>query len=320
MEARTSELLQELFEKYRLSGQNTNDYLEGLLVSNYEPYWKYIHLDSLLSLQNPKTDFKDEFVFIAYHQITELYFRLTLHELEQVTENPTDTRKYLECLQRMNRYLRHLISSFDIMTDGMRQEEFLKFRMALLPASGFQSGQFRMIEFCCTDLINLVPVEDRQRIDPDNIEQVYQHVYWKRGAIDLETGEKTLTLKQFEGYYDPIFMKRVVECTDLNLWAIYSRLKEAGKITEEITNELKRLDVNMNVNWKLSHYRAAVRYLARQGGDVSATGGTNWQKFLPPRFQRIMMFPALWEDGDKEEWGKSWVMEQLNNLPEGLRK
>jgi tryptophan 2,3-dioxygenase len=70
IDKKTESLLTALFEKYRLSGQNTNDYLEGLLVSNYEPYWKYINLDSLLSLQNPKTDFQDEFVFITYHQIT----------------------------------------------------------------------------------------------------------------------------------------------------------------------------------------------------------------------------------------------------------
>lgn len=308
---RTDELLAELFEKYRLSGQNTNDYLEGLLVSNYEPYWKYILLDSLLSLQNPKTDFKDETIFIGYHQITELYFKLILHEIEQVQENPSDTRKFDECLERTNRYLKNLIFSFDIMIDGMRPEEFLKFRMALLPASGFQSAQFRMIEFCTTDLKNLVAAEDRSKTDLSDFNSIYDNVYWKKGAMDLQTGEKTLTLRQFEQHYDTQFKRHVKHCETRNLLAIYRSYEQAGTLGPNTTQLMRELDVNLNVNWRLSHYRAAVRYLQRSNGDVSATGGTNWQKFLPPRFQRIYAFPELWSDTEKAEWGKGWVMEQL---------
>jgi len=311
MEKKTENLLEQLFDKYRLSGQNTNDYLEGLLVSNYEPYWKYIMLDSLLSLQNPKTDFKDETIFIAYHQITELYFKLILHEIDQVHENPTDIKKYEECLVRINRYFKHLIASFEIMIDGMRHEDFLKFRMALLPASGFQSAQFRLIEFCCTDLINLVAFDDRKISDFFSQEEIYESIYWKKGAIDLETNEKTLTLRQFEKHYDALFKARIEICKEFNLLAVYRSFNEDEKATESMRKNLRELDTNLNVNWRLSHYKAAVRYLQRAGEDVSATGGTNWQKFLPPRFQRIYAFPLLWTEKEKAEWGKGWVMEQM---------
>ncbi len=313
MDTKTANLLEELFEKYRLSGQNTNDYLEGLLVSNYEPYWKYILLDSLLSLQNPKTDFKDETIFITYHQITELYFKLILHELDQVHDAPDDVSRFELCLVRINRYMRNLIYSFDIMIDGMKHEDFLKFRMALLPASGFQSGQFRLIEFCTTDLENLVAANDRETLLNADINSLYESVYWKKGAIDLETGEKTLTLRQFEQHYDPIFKAHIKKCEKLNLNQLFLRFVAAGKVSEKMRNQLRELDVNLNVNWRLSHYRAAVRYLQRSGGDVAATGGTNWQKFLPPRFQRIYAFPDLWNEQEKTEWGKSWVMEQLTS-------
>ena len=60
---------------------------DGLLLSNYLTYWDYTHVETLLTLQNPKTDFPDEVIFIIYHQITELYFKLSLHELEQIGHN-----------------------------------------------------------------------------------------------------------------------------------------------------------------------------------------------------------------------------------------
>jgi len=308
---KTTELLTQLFEKYRLSGQNTTDYLEGLLVSNYEPYWKYIHLESLLSLQDPKTDFDDEMIFIIYHQITELYFKLILHELEISRKENCNSELLEENLRRINRYLKHLIQSFDIMTDGMRQDEFLKFRMALLPASGFQSYQFRLIEICLTPLQNLLSMDDRMMEIPANYADVYDMVYWKKGAIDLGTGEKTLTLKQFEKQYDEKLSQFANQLKENNLYAVYLKLKKNGEKTAAVAEEMRVLDTNMNINWRLAHYRSAVRYLHKMGGDVAATGGTNWQKFLPPRFQKVISFPDLWNEEELENWGKSWVDDQF---------
>jgi len=57
---------------------------------------------------------------------------------------------------------------------------------------------------------------------------------------------------------------------------------------------------------------AAYRYLSKEKGAVAATGGTNWKKFLPPSFQRIMFFPNLWNTTEKENWGKQWVTHQFN--------
>ncbi len=63
--------LRKLQKKYDVLGQDLSSYLDGLLHSDYLTYWDYIHLDTLLSLQTPKTHFPDEKVFILYHQITE---------------------------------------------------------------------------------------------------------------------------------------------------------------------------------------------------------------------------------------------------------
>ena len=159
---KTEALIAELKAKFQASGQNINDYLEGMLIGNYEPYWRYIAVDALLSLQQPKTDVPDEMIFIGYHQITELYFKLILHELEQMRDVNLGAKRFADKLSRIRRYFNNLIYSFDIMIDGMEKEQFLKFRMALLPASGFQSAQFRLIEMAFTDLKNLALAEQRE--------------------------------------------------------------------------------------------------------------------------------------------------------------
>ena len=67
-------------------GQDLSSYLDGLLYADYRTYWDLIHLDTLLSLQRPQTPIPDEVVFIVYHQITELYFKLSLHEFERMAQ------------------------------------------------------------------------------------------------------------------------------------------------------------------------------------------------------------------------------------------
>ena len=79
--------LKRLQEKYAADGQDLAGYLEGLYHTDYLTYWDYIHLDTLLSLQNPKSNIPDEKIFIMYHQITELYFKLCLNEYEQIADN-----------------------------------------------------------------------------------------------------------------------------------------------------------------------------------------------------------------------------------------
>src|ERR1700749_322323 len=154
-----------LDEKYAAMGQDLNAYLEGLLHADYLTYWNYIHLDTLLSLQNPLTKIPDEEIFIMYHQITELYFKLCIHEYKQVCNHPALTADFLLArITRINRYFDALTFSFDIMSEGMEKEQFLKFRMSLLPASGFQSAQYRMIEIYATDFINLVARGKREEL------------------------------------------------------------------------------------------------------------------------------------------------------------
>jgi tryptophan 2,3-dioxygenase len=306
--------LELLSNKYEALGQDLNSYLDGLLHADVTKYWDYIELDTLLSIQKPKTSYPDEVVFIIYHQITELYFKLALREFEQIgNQSSIEKAFFIDRVGRINRYFEALINSFEIMVNGMEQKQFLKFRMSLLPASGFQSAQYRLIEIYSTDFINLVHKDVReQMIGETDIEKLFEHIYWKEGATEVNTGKKTLTLTQFEERYKDEFIRLGKNCIDKNLWKVFSKLSEADQRDQQVIDVLKQHDINVNINWPLAHYKSAVRYLAKDTTDIAATGGTNWQKYLPPRFQKRIFFPKLWSDQEKDNWGKGWVETVLN--------
>ncbi|MES2828676.1 MAG: tryptophan 2,3-dioxygenase family protein [Bacteroidota bacterium] len=307
--------LDKLQEKYAAMGQDMSAYLDGLLYADFLTYWDYIHLDTLLSLQSPKTPFPDEEIFIMYHQITELYFKLSLHECRQIAEHTNLTAGFFtNRVKRINAYFNALVSSFEVMVNGMEKEQFLKFRMSLLPASGFQSGQYRMIEICATDFIRLVDKSKRADLANAAIEEQFEHIYWKFGATELASGKQTLTLKQFISKYADQFLQLVKERKETNFSALYHKLSAEGQDVTELAAELRKLDIFVNVEWPLSHYKSAVRYLERDPVDIAATGGTNWQKYLPPRFQKRIFYPFLWSAEQMEEWGKGWVLDVLKKL------
>jgi tryptophan 2,3-dioxygenase len=308
--------LEQLQAKYEVLGQDLGSYLEGLLQADFLPYWDYVQLDVLLNLQKPRTPYEDEKIFILYHQITELYFKLCLNELAQLCrfgKQPVSANDHadevLMRVQRVNRYFDALTLSFSIMTDGMDPEQFLKFRMALLPASGFQSAQYREIELHCTDLKNLVHRDFREAFQNETDPAVlYAHIYWKQGAIELKSGKKTLTLTQFEAKYDNYLLQHALDLSGHTLSAIWYRISTESAASSEtlaaLAQALRILDHRVNVDWPLAHYRTAVRYLQRPTQDIAATGGTNWQQYLPPRMQLQIFYPWLWTENEIESWGK----------------
>ncbi|AXT62075.1 tryptophan 2,3-dioxygenase [Aquimarina sp. AD10] len=311
-----AEKIKQLEKKFKNSGQDLGSYLDGLLHDRYLTYWDYIHLDTLLSLQIPRTHFPDEEIFITYHQITELYFKLIIHELKQIIDDKLQTAQFFTTkLERVNRYFRVLINSFDVMIKGMDRDQFLKYRMSLLPASGFQSVQYRLIEIYATPLVNLVNIKNRSQFsEQDKLEDIFEHLYWKSGATDKETGEKTLTLKQFEYRYTPRMMRIAHQVKHSTIFHKYLELPEKEQNNVHLIEALRTFDTNVNINWLLMHMGAAFRYLNKEKGEVLATGGTNWKKFLPPSFQRIMFFPDLWSEEEKENWGQQWVAHQFNTV------
>ncbi|GGW25254.1 tryptophan 2,3-dioxygenase family protein [Arenibacter certesii] len=301
--------ISKLEEKYKDSGQDLSSYLDGLLYQRYLTYWDYINLDTLLSIQVPRTHFPDEEIFIMYHQITELYFKLILHEQKQLVDDKSqDVDFFIEKANRINSYYQVLISSFSVMIKGMQREQFMQYRMALLPASGFQSAQYRMIELYATSMENLVHYSERDNFSShDSIEELYENIYWKKGATDKTTGEKTLTLKQFEYRYTPRLIRIAKQVQNNTIYNKYQKLPQEAKDNKTLIDALKALDINANVNWPLMHMGSAYRYLTKDDTQIEATGGTNWKQYLPPSFQKVIFFPELYSKQELNNWGKQWV-------------
>lgn len=306
------EQLKLLETKYQETGQDLSSYLSGLYETDYLNYWDYIHLDTLLSLQNKRTTLPDEEIFIMYHQITELYFKLILLELKQLAYVPEVDPKFFETrLGRINRYFEALIQSFTVMMDGMEPQQFMKFRMALLPASGFQSVQYRLIELGCTSARQLMDADSRGQAGSLSLSEKLERIYWRKGATEMKSGNKTLTLRRFEQKYNGLILNFATEYEHVNLMDRVKSLDWNQNENQPLRNALRLLDQYANVDWPLAHFHSAMRYLNRPPEVIQATGGTNWQRYLPPRFQKTVFFPFLWSDEEVENWGKTAVQKAM---------
>jgi tryptophan 2,3-dioxygenase len=81
-------IINDIETKYQQLGENPETYLKGLLHAKPINYWDYVEADTLLSLQKPRTNFKDEEIFIMYHQVTELFLKMMVHEIKQLVYEP----------------------------------------------------------------------------------------------------------------------------------------------------------------------------------------------------------------------------------------
>ncbi|MDP3774377.1 MAG: tryptophan 2,3-dioxygenase family protein [Gemmatimonadales bacterium] len=113
-------------------------------------YSKYLKLDQLLGLQAPRSDPEehDEMLFIVIHQVYELWFKLLLHEIDRCKREFTSNEIFaaIARFKRMRTVLKTLVEQIDIL-ETMSPLSFLAFRDRLETASGFQSAQFRQVEF-----------------------------------------------------------------------------------------------------------------------------------------------------------------------------
>jgi tryptophan 2,3-dioxygenase len=303
--AKRDELLNALNEKFDAMGQNLEVHLEGLLHSTPITYWDYIKTDALLGLQNQRTTLPDEMVFIMYHQVNELLFKMILWEIEQIAFNEEITTNFFaERLGRISRYFDVLSSSFSVMGDGMDVAQYMKFRNTLTPASGFQSAQYRMIEFASTELINLIDIRFRDTIDRDTpFQNAFDHLYWQAAGKEYKTGKKSALLYLFEERYMDDFIRFMQTYNTLNLWTKFKSLPEADKADIELQNAMRHYDHTVNVRWVMAHYHAAGKYLNSGKEKLEATGGSEWQKYMHPRYQKRIFFPDLWTEKELENWG-----------------
>ena len=288
-------------EKFKAIDQNPDVHMEGLVWAKTMNYWDYIMTDSLLGLQIQRTTLPDEMVFIMYHQINELLFKMILVEIDQVSNSEEISALFFtEKLRRISRYFDMLSSSFDIMGDGMEKEQYMKFRNTLTPASGFQSAQYRTIEFSSTELINLIDYRFRATIDRNTpYSHAYEHLYWQAAGKDHSTGKKNTMIRLFEDRYKDEFLIKMEKYNTANMWTKFKELPEDVKSDTELIKAMRHYDYTVNVKWVMAHYDAAGKYL----GNSEATGGSDWRKYMHPKYQRRIFFPELWSKDELENWG-----------------
>lgn len=299
-------ILKEIELKYQAINQKTETQLEGLLWSKPITYWDYIQTDALLSLQIQRTTLPDEMVFIMYHQVNELIFKMILWEMNQISYTQEIKADFFtERLMRISRYFDMLTTSFSIMENGMEVEQYMKFRNTLTPASGFQSAQYRLIEFASTDLINLIDYRYRGSIDKNtSFEFAFEHLYWQAAGKDYETGEKSYLLEEFEKKYKGVFLKQMEEYNTINIWQKFKQLPDLDQKKPELIQAMRHYDHTVNITWVMQHLNVAIKYIDQSGkGNGEATGGSDWKKYMHPKYQRRIFFPELWSADELKNWG-----------------
>ena len=299
-------LIEDIVAKLEAEGQNPRTHFEGMLHSKPMNYWDYIQTDALLHLQTQRTNLPDELIFIMYHQINELLFKMILWEIEQVAFHKELKADFFSTrLDRVSRYFDLLSGSFKIMGDGMEVKQYMKFRNTLAPASGFQSAQYRMIEFGSTELINLIDFRFRDSINRNTpFKHAFDHLYWQAAGKNHKTGEKSTLITLFEEKYMDSFIGYMKDYNTRNLWSTFKNLPEEERGNLKLINSMRHYDHTVNVLWVMEHLNAAAKYLDSGKKSAEATGGSDWKKYMHPEYQKRVFFPDLWTEKELKDWGK----------------
>ena len=207
-------------------------------------------------------------------------------------------------LERCVNYVGLLINSFSIMSKGMSYEDYNKFRLSLTPASGFQSAQFRFIELMCTDISNLLHRDQRNRSIADiEMKDLFDNLYWKEAGLNHKTGEKSMTLLMFEEKYQEELIGFAFKKLSSNINYRLNQEMKLGSLDESLLSAFKEFDKAFNISWPMVHLETANTYLNKHGENKAATGASEWQKYLHPKFQQRRFFPALYTEQEIQNWG-----------------
>ena len=252
-------------------------------------YAEYLGLDAVLTSQRPRTEAHDELLFIIQHQATELWVKLVLHELHAVARlvDADDLGPAFKSLARVERVMQGLISSWDVLST-MTPADYGAFRDALDASSGFQSFQFRELEFVLGNraAVYLEPFrhepERFARLDAALHEpSLYDRVIRLLARRGLPVDASLVDRDWSESYHSH---PSVVEA-----WLIVYR--EPGTYWElyELAEDLLDLEDAMR-QWRLRHVTTVERIIGLKVG----TGGTAGVPYLRERLQ-LVLFPELWE-------------------------
>ena len=241
-------------------------------------YTSYLHVDELLSLQNPLSQpaHHDEMLFIIIHQVYELWFKQILHELEAVMRALDEDAllRVSKHFRRIDTIQRLLEQQIDIL-ETMTPQEFNQFRDNLNPASGFQSIQFREMEFLCgvrhVDKLKYIELNDEYR-----------------GRLERRVAEPSLydkirallTRRGFaaDSHDDILESFRRIYTSESSYYDLYMLCEELIEFDERL------------LLWRARH----VRMVERMIGAKKGTGGSLGAAYLATTLEN-RVFPELWE-------------------------
>jgi tryptophan 2,3-dioxygenase len=250
-------------------------------------YGSYLKIDELLSLQQPRSDGEhDEMLFIIIHQVYELWFKELLHEFDRVARLLTgdEPHRAQHTLKRILTILKVMVAQLDIL-ETMTPLEFLSFRARLEAASGFQSDQFRQIEFLLgaksEAAIARFPEGGRargalmKRYDAPTLWDSFLH-YLSREGYPIPSAQLSRTVTS------PVEPSAEVQHVLID---IYRRDPKNAELCERLVD----LDEGLQ-EWRYRH----VKMVERTIGVKRGTGGSSGAAYLASTVGKPI-FPDLWE-------------------------
>ncbi len=248
-------------------------------------YATYLKLDQLLALQRPRSEPEehDELLFIVIHQVYELWFRLLLHELDKIARDfsANDLFGAVATLKRARTVMKTLVGQLDIL-ETMTPMSFSGFRSRLDTASGFQSVQFRELEFVLglkrAELLRTFdpqapgrPDLERRLHAPSLIDRFYDFLEHRGVAIPSELRARDVTLPAVPS-----------EAVQEGLCALYREQPDVAILLELMTDFDEGLQ-----EWRYRHVKLTERTI----GNKTGTGGSSGVEFL-----KRTLFKPLFED------------------------
>lgn len=265
--------------------------------TNQLSYGSYLKVPELLSLQIPQSrpEHHDELQFIVVHQVYELWFKLVLHEVDFAAENmiagaDADLRQAIHALKRVHAIQHVLLEQIHVL-ESMRPQDFLAFRSPLKPASGFQSAQFRELEFALGlkdkhlyELCTAAPeqlAKLKARLDGQDVVSILLALLRKRG-FKLDPDDEVL--RRCEDDARPSLRE---------IAKIYSGYAE-HHVLYELLESLVLMD-ELLLLWRRHHVMMVERQIgSRPGTGAPVNQGLDGSRYLVSTLGK-RAFPFLWQ-------------------------
>lgn len=249
-------------------------------------YGDYLGLDAILSAQHPLSDAHDEMLFIVQHQTSELWMRLAIHELQQARRVMLagDLKQAFKMLSRVARIFEQLNGAWDVLRT-MTPSEYTQFRPSLGNSSGFQSHQYRLVEYLLGNrngaLMKLHEHRDvayaalKDELAQPSLYQVAIGVLTQRLDVQDHAGAAATTAWQAQDAVQDLWQK--VYEDPATYWDLY----ELAEKLVDLEDYFRR--------WRFNHVTTVERIIGFKRG----TGGTSGVAYLRKMLE-VELFPELW--------------------------